>query len=76
MFISFKYHLLYYKYTWISNYNQYSLMYSIYPYIIYNTTHAPSPYFYKQQNKMEQIECSETSAYTNQTPGNHPKENK
>jgi len=51
-------------------------MYSIYPYIIYNTTHAPSPYFYKQQNKMEQIECSETSAYTNQTPGNHPKENK
>ena len=26
--------------------------------------------------KMEQIECSETSAYINQTPGNHPKENK
>ena len=25
---------------------------------------------------MEQIECSETSAYINQTPGNHPKENK
>ena len=25
---------------------------------------------------MEEIECSETSAYTNQTPGNHPKENK
>ena len=25
---------------------------------------------------MEQIECSEMSAYTNQTPGNHPKENK
>ena len=25
--------------------------------------------------KMEQIECSETSAYINQTPGNHPKEN-
>ena len=24
----------------------------------------------------EQIECSETSAYINQTPGNHPKENK
>ena len=26
--------------------------------------------------KMEQIECSETSAYINQTPGNHTKENK
>ena len=26
--------------------------------------------------KMEQIECSETSAYINQTPGNHPQENK
>jgi len=26
--------------------------------------------------KMEQIKCSETSAYINQTPGNHPKENK
>ena len=26
--------------------------------------------------KMEQIECSKTSAYINQTPGNHPKENK
>ena len=26
--------------------------------------------------KMEQIECSETSAYINQTPGNHPKEKK
>ena len=26
--------------------------------------------------KMEQIECSEMSAYINQTPGNHPKENK
>ena len=26
--------------------------------------------------KMEQIECSETSAYINQTPGIHPKENK
>ena len=25
--------------------------------------------------KMEQIECSETSAYINQTPGNYPKEN-
>ena len=25
---------------------------------------------------MEQLECSETSAYINQTPGNHPKENK
>ena len=25
---------------------------------------------------MEQIECSETSAYINQMPGNHPKENK
>ena len=25
---------------------------------------------------MEQIECSETSEYINQTPGNHPKENK
>ena len=24
--------------------------------------------------KMEQIECSETSAYNNQTPGKHPKE--
>jgi hypothetical protein len=24
--------------------------------------------------KMEQIECSETSAIINQTPGNHPKE--
>ena len=30
----------------------------------------------KMPLKMEQIECSETSAYTNQTPGNHPKENK
>ena len=35
----------------ISNYNQYSPMYSIYPYIIYNTRHAPSPHFYNQQNK-------------------------
>ena len=26
--------------------------------------------------KMEQIQCSETSAYINQRPGNHPKENK
>jgi hypothetical protein len=26
--------------------------------------------------KMEQIECSEKSAYINQTPGNHQKENK
>ena len=25
--------------------------------------------------KMKQIECSETSAYINQAPGNHPKEN-
>jgi len=25
--------------------------------------------------KMEQTECSETSAYKIQTPGNHPKEN-
>jgi hypothetical protein len=25
--------------------------------------------------KMEQIECSETSAYNIQTPGNHPEEN-
>jgi len=25
---------------------------------------------------MEQIECSETSAYINQTPGNYPKGNK
>ena len=25
--------------------------------------------------KMEQIECSETSAYKVQTPGNYPKEN-
>ena len=25
---------------------------------------------------MEQVECSETSAYINQMPGNHPKENK
>jgi len=25
--------------------------------------------------KMEQIECSEKSAYTIQTPGNYPKEN-
>ena len=25
--------------------------------------------------KMEEIECSETSAYINQTPGNYPKEN-
>jgi len=25
--------------------------------------------------KMEQIECSETSAYINQTQGNYPKEN-
>ena len=25
---------------------------------------------------MEQIECSETSAYINQMPGNHPKEKK
>ena len=24
--------------------------------------------------KMEQIECSETSAYNNQTPGKYPKE--
>ena len=35
---------------------------------INNTSHLPL--------KMEQIECSETSAYINQTPGNHPKENK
>jgi hypothetical protein len=26
--------------------------------------------------KMEQIECSEMSAYINETPENHPKENK
>jgi hypothetical protein len=26
--------------------------------------------------KMEQIECSVTSAYKIQTPGNHPEENK
>ena len=26
--------------------------------------------------KMEQVECSETSAYIIQTPGNYPKENK
>ena len=25
--------------------------------------------------KMEQVECSETSAYKNETPGNYPKEN-
>jgi hypothetical protein len=25
--------------------------------------------------KMEQIECSETTAYKIQTPGNHPEEN-
>jgi hypothetical protein len=25
--------------------------------------------------KMEQIECSETSAYKTQMPGNHPEEN-
>jgi hypothetical protein len=25
--------------------------------------------------KMEQVECSETSAYKIQTPGNHPEEN-
>jgi hypothetical protein len=25
--------------------------------------------------KIEQIECSETSAYKIQTPGNHPEEN-
>jgi hypothetical protein len=25
--------------------------------------------------KMEEIECSETSAYKIQTPGNHPEEN-
>ena len=25
--------------------------------------------------EMEEIECSETSAYINQTPGNYPKEN-
>jgi len=27
-----------------------------------------------QPLKMEQIECSETSAYNNQTPGKYPKE--
>ena len=27
-----------------------------------------------QSMKMEQIECSETSAYNNQTPGKYPKE--
>ena len=27
-----------------------------------------------QPMKMEQIECSETSAYNNQTPGRYPKE--
>ena len=40
MFISFRYHLLYYKYAWISNYNQYSPMYSVYPYIMYNIMHT------------------------------------
>ena len=38
-----------------------------------NTLSVPSSHL---PLKMEQIECSETSAYTNQTPGNHPKENK
>ena len=38
-----------------------------------NTLSVPSS---KAGVKMEQIECSETSAYINQTPGNHPKENK
>jgi hypothetical protein len=45
----------------------------------------PAPEFYKPTfrntlftflpMKMEQIECSETSAYKIQTPGNHPEEN-
>ena len=38
-----------------------------------NTLSVPSS---KAGVKMEQIECSETSAYINQMPGNHPKENK
>ena len=38
-----------------------------------NTLFVPSS---KAGVKMEQIECSETSAYINQKPGNHPKENK
>ena len=38
-----------------------------------NTLSVPSSHL---PLKMEQIECSEMSAYVNQTPGNHPKENK
>ena len=32
-------------------------------------------HLHRQPIKMEQIECSETSAYIIQTPGNYPKEN-
>jgi hypothetical protein len=42
-----------------------------------NTTSAPQqPYFipHIQPLKMELIECSETSAYNNKTPGKYPKE--
>ena len=38
----------------------------------WNTLSVPSS---QAGVKMEQIECSETSAYINQTPGNYPKEN-
>ena len=43
---------------------QYKLNLPLHPSI---TSHLPM--------KMEQIECSETLAYINQTPGNYPKEN-
>ena len=39
----------------------------------WNTLSVPPSYHLLM--KMEQIECSETSAYIIQTPGNYPKEN-
>ena len=46
--------------------------------LIYICRRFGTLYLFRLQRplKMEQIECSETSAYINQTPGNHPKENK
>ena len=40
-----------------------------------NTVLSSSHTSYYLPMKMEQIECSETSAYISQTPGKYPKEN-
>ena len=42
---------------------------------IYMATFRNTLFHLHRPMKMEQIECSETSAYTIETPGNYPKEN-